>query len=313
MKDLDLLSVGSWTVFDYVLRADHCPEEGETVALDMPIGLIHTPFFGDCSANLAAAAASMGARVGLVTVVGEDFDTSGYRAHMEELGVDLTGVDVRVGADSGYSYNVFDKRGRSVCYSHLGLASDQSDWKPPCEQIARARAVAVSEKFCSYTLGSIRYAKELGATTVINGMVATANEHTVDFLRAADYLFISQRELEALLRRLDMTAPRDILSMGPEMVVVTLGAEGSRWTLEDEEFSCDAVPPSRVQDATGAGDCFAGAAIAMMLQGLQPKQAAQYASTVASFVVEEWGCQTNLVGTARVEQRMKMFFDRVAI
>ncbi|MCP4386284.1 MAG: carbohydrate kinase family protein [Hyphomicrobiales bacterium] len=310
MRDLDLVSIGSWTIFDYILRADHYPEEGETVALDMPSKLIHTRFFGDCSANLAAAAASMGVKVGLGMVVGDDFNTSGYRAHMLELGVDLSGVDVRAGEDSGYSYNVSDRRGRSVCYSHLGLAADQSGWEPPYEQIERARAVAISEKFCSYTLRSVQRAKEVGATTVINGMVATANENARDFLAAADHLFISRRELEALLHLLDMTAPRDLLSVGPAMIVVTHGAEGSRWILADGEFFCDAVPAAELQDATGAGDVFAGAATAMMLRGAPPQQAAQFAATLASFVVEKWGCQTNLVGTARVEQRMSTFFDR---
>lgn len=313
MRDLDLLSIGSWTIFDYILRADHYPEEGETVALDMPSKLVHTRFFGDCSANLAAAAASMDVKVGLGMVVGDDFNSSGYRAHLLELGVDLSGVDVRAGEDSGYSYNVSDRRGRSVCFSHLGLAADQSQWEPPYEQIERARAVAVSEKFCSYTLRSIERAKEIGATTAINGMVATANEQAVDFLAAADHLFISQRELEALMRLLDLSSPRDLLNAGPKMVVVTRGTEGSRWILRDEEFSCDAVPAAHVQDATGAGDAFAGVAIAMMLRGKPLREAAQLASTAASFVVEKWGCQTNLVGAARVEQRMSMFFDREVV
>ena len=80
MTDLDLLSVGSWTIFDYILRASHYPEDGETVALDMPSKLIHTKFFGDCSGNLAAAAASLGVKVGLGMVVGDDFNTqAGHR------------------------------------------------------------------------------------------------------------------------------------------------------------------------------------------------------------------------------------------
>ncbi len=312
MMKLDLLSVGSWTIFDFILRAERYPEEGETVALDMPPKLIHTPFFGDCSANLGAAAASMGIEVGLGMVVGDDFNSSGYRAHLLELGVDLTAVDVRSGEDSGYSYNVSDKRGRSVCYSHLGIAADQSEWEPPYEHIENARAVVVSEKFCHYTLKTIRHAREQGKITAINGMVGTANESAADFLKMADYLFISQRELEALLKLLDLTSPKGLLAFGLKMITVTRGAEGSRWILQDGEFACDAVPAARIQDTTGAGDAFAGAAMAMLLRGADPDSAARYASAASSFVVEKWGCQSNLVGFERVERRMNIYFNRKA-
>lgn len=310
MTDLDLLSVGSWTIFDYILRAAHYPDEGETVPLDMPSKLIHTKFFGDCSANLAAAAASLGVRTGLGMVVGDDFNTSGYRAHLLELGVDLSGVDVRAGEDSGYSYNVSDARGRSVCYSHLGIATDQDNWIPPYPQIERSRAVVVSEKFCSYTLDTIRYARDLGKITAINGMVGTANELAPEFLAHADYLFISQSEAQALMRLLDLSSLRDLLSTGPKMIVMTCGTEGSHWITGGEDFFCDAVPATVVQDPTGAGDSFAGASIAMLLRGHDPREAAQFASAMASFVVEKWGCQTNLVGLERIDQRRRMFFER---
>lgn len=313
MTDLDLLSVGSWTIFDYILRAEHYPEEGETVALDMPSKLIHTKFFGDCSANLGAAAASLGVKVGLGMVVGDDFNASGYRAHLLELGIDLTGVDVRAGEDSGYSYNVSDPKGRSVCFSHLGIAANQDHWEPPFAQIERSRAVVVSEKFCAYTLDTLRHARKLGKTTAINGMVGTANELAPDFLALADILFISQSEAQALMRLLDLPTMRDLLGTGPKMVVVTSGTRGSQWLLEDgEDFFCDSVPAAVVTDSTGAGDSFAGAAMAMLLKGRSPREASEYAATMASFVVEKWGCQTNLVGLDRIDQRRHTFFETEA-
>ncbi len=309
MSELDLLSVGSWTIFDYILRASHYPDEGETVPLDMPSKLIHTKFFGDCSANLGAAAASLGVKVGLGMVVGDDFNTSGYRAHLLELGVDLSGVDVRAGEDSGYSYNVSDPKGRSVCYSHLGIAADQSSWEPPITQIERARAVAVSEKFCGYTLETLRHARRRGKLTAINGMVGTANELAPDFLAAADMLFISESEAQALMRLLDMRSLGELQAAGPQTIVMTQGARGSRWLTPEGEFFCNAVPASVVCDSTGAGDSFAGAAIAMILKGHKLRDAAEYAATMASFVVEKWGCQTNLVGLERIETRRRIFFE----
>lgn len=308
MKNLDLLSVGSWTIFDYVLRAEHYPAQGETVILDMPSQILRTRFFGDCSANLAASASALGAKTGLGMVVGDDFNKYGYRAHLLELGVDLSGVDVRIGQDSGYSYNITDRNGREMCFSHLGVAADQEDWPPPVRQIENARAVAVSEKFGSYTLKTIQLARELGKTTIINGMVGTANESAIDFLKSADHLFISQKEFEALVELLDISGVRDLFDFGLSMVVVTQAASGSRWYLKQSDFTCDSVPPVRVCDTTGAGDAFAGAAIAMMLAGSTVKEAAEIAASTASFVVEKWGCQTNLVGLEQIQERKNSFF-----
>ena len=36
MTALDLFSIGSWTLFDHLLRMERLPRDGETVPLDMP-------------------------------------------------------------------------------------------------------------------------------------------------------------------------------------------------------------------------------------------------------------------------------------
>tara|TARA_Y100001970_G_C14253919_1_gene873743 strand:- start:2830 stop:3774 length:945 start_codon:yes stop_codon:yes gene_type:complete len=310
MNKLDLLSVGSWTIFDYILRSKNYPKEGETITLEMPHKLLQKKYYGDCSANVAAAASSSGAKTGLGMIVGEDFDTYGYREHMVKLGVDLNGVEVRLGKKSGYSYNIANKKGRGICLSHLGIAKNQSDWKPPYNEIKKSRAVVISEKFSSYTLKTIVNAKSLGKITAINGMVKTANKKLIDFLKATDYLFINQKEFEAVLAALNLNDAKDIFSIGPSMIVVTEGSKGSHWFLKNKKFTCDAVSTSCAKDTTGAGDAFTGASIAKLLQGYSPEEAAKYASTVSSFVVEKWGCQTNLVNSKYIKKRMNSFFKK---
>ena len=128
------------------------------------------------SSMASAAAAAAGSKTGLGMIVGEDFDTYGYRQHMVNLGVNLNGVEVRLGKKSGYSYNISNKQGRGMCLSYLGIAKNQSDWKPPYNEISKSRAVVISEKFSPYTLQTIVHAKSLGKLTVINGMLKTANK-----------------------------------------------------------------------------------------------------------------------------------------
>ena len=143
MTSVDLFSIGSWTLFDHLLRTARLPRDGETVPLDMPDSELNAVHFGDCSANIAAAAGRLGISAGLGMVVGEDFETSGYRQHLTNLGVELAGVEVRSGARSGHSYNVFDYENHGFCLSHLGVAAVQDDWTPPLPLIDAARVLVV--------------------------------------------------------------------------------------------------------------------------------------------------------------------------
>ena len=45
MNKLDLLSVGSWTIFDYIFRSKTYPKEGETITLEMPFKFLQKRFF----------------------------------------------------------------------------------------------------------------------------------------------------------------------------------------------------------------------------------------------------------------------------
>ena len=308
MSRLDLVSIGSWTIFDHILRLERLPANGETVPLDMPIGEIDAVHYGDCSANIAAVAARLGLRTGLGMVVGDDFDTSGYRAHLAALGVDLAGVEVRAGARSGHSYNFFDRQNGSFCVSHLGIAAEQGDFRPPLDIIAGSRALVVSEMFSDYTLDAIAFARQAGLTTAINGMVATAGEQATRFLAAADILFLSRGEARTLLDAQGVASPSDLLALGPRLVVVTEGSDGSLWHDADGATRVPAVATSAFVDSTGAGDSFVAGALFGLLRGMGTAEAGRIAATVASFVVEAWGCQTNLPTADQMRARYRATF-----
>jgi sugar/nucleoside kinase (ribokinase family) len=306
--NLDLFSIGSWTIFDHILRMSSFPKEGETITLDMDLARVAQLHYGDCSANVAAVAARLGLKVGLGMLVGDDFTSSGYRAHLEALGVDLAGIAEREGALSGHSFNFFTEEGGGFCLSHLGVAADQSGWVAPLESVARARAVLVNEMFGRAPLAAIEEGRRLGRLTAINGMVATAGPLAGRFLAAADVLFLSRSEAASLVAALGVRCGGELLKFGPRIVVVTQGAAGSIWFDATGEQRVDAVPAPGFVDSTGAGDSFVAGALCGLLNGLDIRRSGQLAATVASFVVEQWGCQTNLPGLEAVRARHARHF-----
>lgn len=313
MSGLELFSIGSWSIFDHLLRMKRLPQEGETVPLDMPIDEMERIHFGDCSANIAAVAARLGISTGLGMVVGDDFKASGYEAHLRDLGVDLSGVEIRPGARSGHSFNFFDAENRSFCVSHLGVAENQDDWRIPQAAIARAKALVVSEMFGPYTLAAIEAAKNAGRMTAINGMVATAGPSASRFLAAADILILSRGEAADLVNRLALGSADKLLDFGPRLVVVTEGSKGSRWYQAQGEIRLPAVRTEHFIDSTGAGDSFAASVMCGLVRGWPIDQTGKFAATVASFVVEAWGCQTNLPDMNEVAERYRNHFKETLI
>jgi sugar/nucleoside kinase (ribokinase family) len=306
---LDLFSIGSWTIFDHLMRMERLPQEGETLPLDMPIEEMERIHYGDCSANIAAAAAKLGLRTGLSMVVGDDFITSGYAKHLTGLGVDIAGVEVRSGERSGHSFNFFAGN-RGFCVSHLGVARDQSGWTTPLREVKRAKAVVVSEAFTPYTLAAIEHARALGRLTAINGMVATAGTLAPRFLAAADVLFLSRGEAAALGEAFGCDSPADLLTHGPSTIVVTEGSRGSRWYVPGAETLVPAVATEAFVDSTGAGDSFVAGALYGLVRRWQFVEAGAFAATVASFVVEAWGCQTNLPSLEQAASRYRLAFGK---
>ncbi len=78
--------------------------------------------------------------------------------------------------------------------------------------------------------------------------------------------------------------------MGPEMVVLKLGAAGQilfdrvsnvRWRIP--------AYPARVRDVTGAGDAFCGGFLVGLIRTGDPKEAALHGAVSASLVVEGSG------------------------
>ena len=303
-KQLDLFCIGSWTIFDHIYRLGQYPQEGQTVKLDMPIERLHQVYFGDCSANVAAAAARLGTRTGLGMVVGDDFVTSGYAAHLQGLDVDLAGVEIHLSEQSGHSYLYATAGGDGFCISHLGLAADQAQWVTPRAQLETARCVVVNELFGSYTLDAIKLPKAAGALTVINGMIGTAGELAGEFLAHADVLVIAASEAKDLLRLLNIFDILERQALGPERIFLTHGARGSEVHTRDGSFTVAPVEARAVVDTTGAGDSYTAGVVTGLLQGMSEYEAARMGAAVASFVVEAWGCQTNLPDAAAVAARL---------
>jgi sugar/nucleoside kinase (ribokinase family) len=132
---------------------------------------------------------------------------------------------------------------------------------------------------------------------------------TVDLILMNDDEVRQLTEEPTLLR-----AARKIMDLGPRVVVVKQGEYGASLFTQDGFFSLPSYPLETVIDPTGAGDSFAGAFFGYLdSQGgaaddATLRRAMTYGSAVASYWVEEFGCErAQRLTREEIEERYQAF------
>jgi fructokinase len=124
-------------------------------------------------------------------------------------------------------------------------------------------------------------------------------------LSLCDVVKVSDDELEPLTGTDDVEAgARKIRSLGPEVVIVTLGARGCFYA---SPAGSGHVPGEEVAvvDTTGAGDGFVAGLWAMLLDGADLAHACRFANHVGAQVVTALGATTPLPRLTPDERRRK--------
>jgi cytidine kinase len=127
-------------------------------------------------------------------------------------------------------------------------------------------------------------------------------EKTRDSLQRAiagvDMLLMNDDEVRMLTEQATLLrGARQLMELGPRIVVVKQGEYGASLFTKAGFFSLPAYPLETVLDPTGAGDSFAGGLLGYLdAQGGADDDAAirramTYGSAVASFWVEQFGCE----------------------
>ena len=108
-----------------------------------------------------------------------------------------------------------------------------------------------------------------------------------DSMRGAWIVIGNDYELELIQQRttLNETGLLDLA----EIVVTTLGRNGSRITTREGTVEIPSATPARESDPTGAGDAYRAGLVAGLLRGLKLEEAGRVASLAATYAIEQVG------------------------
>jgi 2-dehydro-3-deoxygluconokinase len=260
--------------------------------------------FGGDSSNMIIAAARSGARTGYVTRVGDDEFGRLFLRLWKEEGVDTQGVAIDPDAHTGVYFVTHGPQGHVFSYLRTGSAA--SRMRPdslPLAVIRDARYVhasgismAISASACDAVLAALEAARSAGAKVSFDSNLRLklwplARARALINIAAgmADYFFPSMDDARALSGLDDSNAIIDWAhGLGAKAAFLKLGSNG---VIVSDGVSQERIPGLNVKtvDATGAGDCFCGAALARLVAGDDLFDAARYANAAAALKTMQFG------------------------
>ena len=260
--------------------------------------------YGGDTSNCVIAAARLGAKTAYLSRVGSDIFGQRLMALWSDEGVLTDGVIVEKGADTGLYFVNHDAGGHHFSYrrknsaaSHLCAADISEDLLKRSRWLhfsgisqaisasaaeAAAHAAALAKKYGTRISYDLNFRP--GLWSVEAGLQAATRA-----LAVCDVFFPSVDEVR-LLTGLDSAT--DVINWahagGAEVVALKLGADGCMVSSGGQQTH---VPSVRVDcvDATGAGDCFAGAFLSRLCAGDEPAVAAAFANAAAALSTQGYG------------------------
>ncbi|MEM7507561.1 MAG: sugar kinase [Pseudomonadota bacterium] len=266
-------------------------------------GLYRRGVGGDTS-NAAISAARQGASVGCLTALGADRFGDAVMELWQREGVDTSGVKRDPDAPTGIYFIDPDPMGRAFTYYRAGSAA--SHLRPrdlPRDLLSSAGVLhlsgitlAVSSDLRETAFSAMELARQSNTAVSIDTNLRLKlwdAEDARNTLHAAmAYAQIAVTSLEDSETLTGLSDPGEIIahyqSLGPRIVLVTMGAEGC-WLGEAAERKHIPSAPAQPVDSTGAGDSFAGAFLAYWLENGDASLAAARAAKVAAATVSGYG------------------------
>ena len=262
---------------------------------------------GGKALNQAVAARKLGADdVRLVGCVGDDLFGAEMLAALRQVGVNAAGVKVHESARSSIASIIV--KDQLPAFIGAPDASRRLDREHIEAALACLRAGDILLVNFELPQPLVKFTLELGrAKGAINALnpapFFTRDSFVIEYLGLVDTLIPNLLEAQLILgsgsRDSDELA-RELLALGVEQVVLTLGENGSVYyqgdcRLAQSAFQVDAI------DTTGASDAFVGAYCLGLARGWPAERGLRFASAAAGLACSRRGTMAALPSRAQVE------------
>ncbi|MDV0446647.1 Adenosine kinase [Methanosarcinaceae archaeon Ag5] len=305
------ISVTGHTSLDYLLWVNRIVDKNQS----SPINRCET-HFGGGAANVSAVMAKLGGSVQLVSPVGDDFTSSGYEAHLSDLGVDLSLLWRMKDEHLSKAFILTDGMSNQSTYFYWGAAGKLREMTPPkvdfvhmatADCFFNAKMSEIAD-FVSFDPGQdlVTYQKEPLRAILKNTNLLFTNRHEIQMV--SDISGYSFEELKTMIDVIVVTYDKEgsVLYSGKNVVCVGNDIQvGSCTEIIETNIPCVLA---KSVDPTGAGDAYKAGFLVAFTKGYPLGVCCKIGAVAASYVVEEIGCQTNLPDWKMMAERYALHF-----
>jgi sugar/nucleoside kinase (ribokinase family) len=273
---------------------------------------------GGAVAYTSLAAQVLGAKAAIISKIGNDFPQT-YLTQLQKAGVDTTNI-IQAQNEKTTSFELTYNTtltNRTLRLRNQGTPITIADL--PQSFISKAIHIApivdeITPEVINYLKGCCECLSidPQGMTRRFdqNGNVTASAQMDKQVLSLIDIYKSSLDEIQTLTGETELEkAVEAVHDLGPETVIVTMGAKGSLLSTQDEFCQVPIYESEQVVDPTGAGDVFIGAYLAEFVMEKNPFWCACVGSAAASIVVE--GVGTSFFGEkAEIYRRADVVYEK---
>ncbi|MCM0081837.1 PfkB family carbohydrate kinase [Geomonas sp. Red32] len=295
---VEVVGLGVSTL-DLLMQVERFPE-GEGVAK------AHASVLqgGGPVATAMVTLARLGARTSMIDRVGDDWRG---RLIVEEFlreGVGTGHLLVQNGASSSIASIMVrkDDGARHIVYAP-GDVEELSPADLPEDAIASARILHLNGRHFEASLAAAALAKRKGVTVSFDGGAHRFRPELLPLIKLTDVCIVAREFAFSCTGKNSLAdAAAALIELGPKIVAITAGAEGSWVFAGKESFYQPAFAVEHPVDTTGAGDAYHGAFLYGILRGYGLRRSAALATAVAARVVTALGGRGALPTSADLDQ-----------
>ena len=263
--------------------------------------------------NFLIMAERLGLHSAALGSVGDDAYGSLILQKLRGEGVETGGVNILVGQKTTGVIILIDDQGQHAFLGALGTIQTTGISAALIEKISHSRALftngyAFLESLLPGIVIEVMQLARQNNTLVIFDPGPQIQQIEPGLIRKGisltDYLLLTQEEAAALAggESAEETA-RNLLKLGPRMVVLKLGAQGSLSVSAQTSLRTPALAVN-VRDTSGAGDAFDAAFVYGIMQGMSLEQIGKLANAAGGLTVSRVGAGTALPLKVEIEAHL---------
>ena len=309
---MNIVVTGS-IAYDYLMRfpgrfAEHLiGEQLHQVSLSFLVDDM-TKQWGGVAPNIVYSLSLLGLRPKLMGTVGRDFGD--YRAWLEQVGVDLTGVRQFEDVFTASFFANTDLDNNQMSSFYTGAMARARDYTLAQAFPEPPDLVVISPNDPIAMLQLTDECRERGLRFVYDPSQQVPRLQGDELRRSmqgAYAMVVNAYEAEIIGSKTGQSI--EDMRKQIEILVITQGPRGSHIYIGDERLEVESFPTDKIVDPTGAGDAYRAGLLRGLTAGVSLDIAGQMGALCATYVLEQVGTQNHRFTVQEFITRFRTHFD----